>query len=301
MEQNKRDLIQPDTHETLSAAGVDAEQFLSSQKEGSFGRFYCDALHDHSINETIGSVVPHLITLVGFSEIGKSTFVSSMYHELMTSGCIGEYKFVDSDTFAGFERRSHVRNARITPENRSARTTNQDGYFLTMEFVRGTEKKKLIISDRSGEMYQNVYTSDLNAVKKDVALINSPHIIFFIDTSVLINDTEFLSFKDSFGLLLTRMQQAGVFVNSKTLDVIFNKSDKIDTENLRKIFEENSVTIKQMIKEHGSISQEFCIISNRMVDNEELKCVFRYMVSSCDDINKVVVEGVDWVSLFIKD
>jgi hypothetical protein len=301
MEQNKIDLIQTDSPKTQSSAGVNAESFLSSQKEGSSSRFYCDALYDYSINNVIGSLVPHLITLVGFSEIGKSTFVSSMYHELMINGCIGEYQFIDSDTFAGFERRAYVRNAKISPERRLARTTNQEGYFLTMEFIKGHEQKKLIISDRSGETYQKVYTSDLNAVKKDVALINSPHIIFFIDVSSLMNDTEFLSFKDSFGLLLTRMQQADVFVNRKTLDILFNQSDKLVTDKQKKIFEENAVTIKQMIKEHGNISQEFNIISNRMVDNEGLNNVFKYMVSSCDAFNEDVVENVDWVSSFLKD
>lgn len=298
MEQNKVGLIQTDTAIVQPSAGVDAKQFLNMQNDNTSGRFYCDALFDHSINGVIGSVIPHLITLIGFSEFGKSTFVASVYHELMTNGCIGEYQFVDSDTYAGFERRAHVRNAKINPEKRLSRTTHLEGYFLSMVFTRNNEDKKLIISDRSGETYLKVYTSDLSAVKQDIALINSPHIIFFIDTSVLMNDADFLSFKDSFGMLLSRMHQAEVFVNNKILDIIFNKTDQLITDELKSTFEENAKSIKQMIAEHGVLNKEFCIVSNRMIANEDLKGVLEYMVSSCDIFKEDIIEDVDWVHHF---
>lgn len=65
---------------------------------------------DENINDILGDYNTHLVTLVGFSEVGKSTFVASLYHEFMCTGEIDGYKFIDSDTYVGFERRAYIRN-----------------------------------------------------------------------------------------------------------------------------------------------------------------------------------------------
>ena len=68
--------------------------------------YYADALNDNNVNEIIGDEIPHVIILIGFPEYGKSTFVASLYHKILTDGKIGKYKFIDSDTLVGFERRA---------------------------------------------------------------------------------------------------------------------------------------------------------------------------------------------------
>ena len=53
----------------------------------------------------------------------------------MREGKIGKYKFLDSETLAGFERRSHIRNAEIVAIERLDRTPIYADYFLSMLFA----------------------------------------------------------------------------------------------------------------------------------------------------------------------
>lgn len=73
-----------------------------------------------------------MITLVGFSEVGKSSFVASLYHKFMANGEVNGSKIVYSDTFVGFEKRAYVRNEAFKTIKRNARTTMTEGQFLTL-------------------------------------------------------------------------------------------------------------------------------------------------------------------------
>lgn len=91
-----------------------------TKTEGS--KYYGDALNDTNINELVGDEIPHVVILVGFPKYGKSTFVASLYHKVLTTGCVGDYIFVDSDTLAGFERRAQVRDIELKINDRIDRT-----------------------------------------------------------------------------------------------------------------------------------------------------------------------------------
>lgn len=71
--------------------------------------YYGDALNDDNVNDIIDDVVPHVVVIIGFPKYGKSTFVASLYHAVLTVGKIGKFRFVDSDTITGFERRAQIR------------------------------------------------------------------------------------------------------------------------------------------------------------------------------------------------
>ena len=84
--------------------------------------YYGEALNDNNVNDLVDDTVPHVVILVGFPKYGKSTFVSSFYHAVMKNGKIGKYKFVDSETLLGFERRAYIRREELRVKKRLNRT-----------------------------------------------------------------------------------------------------------------------------------------------------------------------------------
>lgn len=304
MENNKSAILKGSEQSQESIVGVNTSELLAT-KPNLGGRFYSDALDDSQINGIIRSINPHLITLIGFSEFGKSTFVASMYHRAMTQGQIGGYDFYDSDTFSGFERRAYIRDVGLKLNKRFNRTTNTEGIFLTMYFKKGNEKLLLVISDRSGETYKKEYTTNANAVKADKSLIYNKHIVFFIDVSALIIDKNYLGFKSKFNTLISRLYSADVFKNEKIIDVILNKIDLLDKENEKacQLFESNAKDIIQIIEETSQtkINKQFKICSNNMADNHDLYEVFDYFVESCRPINMPTLSDINWINTKIRE
>ena len=54
--------------------------------------YYGDALNDDNVNDIIDDVVPHVVVIIGFPKYGKSTFVASLYHAVLTIGKIGKFR-----------------------------------------------------------------------------------------------------------------------------------------------------------------------------------------------------------------
>ena len=304
MENNKSTILKGSEQSQESIVGVNTSELLVTKPKLS-GRYYSDALDDSQINGIIRSINPHLITLIGFSEFGKSTFVASMYHRAMTQGKIDGYDFFDSDTFSGFERRAYIRDVGLKLNKRFNRTTNTEGYFLTMYFKKDNERLLLVISDRSGETYRNEYTSNAEAVKADMSLIYNNHIVFFIDVSALIIDKKYLGFKSKFNTLISRLYSADVFKYKKIIDVIFNKIDllKEEDENASQLFESNAKEIIQIIEDTSQtkINRQFKICSNNMEDNHDLYEVFDYFVESCKLVNMPTASEIDWINTKVKE
>lgn len=303
MENNKSAILKGSEQSQESLVGVNTSELLETKPKLS-GRYYSDALDDSQINGIIRSINPHLLTLIGFSEFGKSTFVASMYHRAMTQGQIDGYDFFDSDTFSGFERRAYIRDVGLKPNKRFNRTTTNEGYFLTMYFKKNNERLLLVISDRSGETYRNEYTSNAEAVKADKSLIYSNHIVFFIDVSVLMTNKNYLGFKSKFNSLISRLYSADVFKNEKTIDVIFNKIDLLNEgdENACQLFDSNAKEVIQIIEEASQtrINRQFKICSNNMEDNHDLYEVFDYFVESCKFVNMPIATEIDWINTKVK-
>ena len=265
-------------------------------------QYYCDALTDEKINDVLGDCDTHLITLVGFSEVGKSTFVASLYHKVMSTGEIDGYKFIDSDTYVGFERRAYIRNESLKTSKRNIRTTTLEGQFLTLTLSKDDILNKLIISDRAGETYKNSYTSNLSQVKQDKGLINSHHIIFFIDSSSVNNEDDYNDFCDDFQLLLSRMASAGVLNIPKVYDIIYNKIDLIQTDEVKELFSKQSLDFENRMKnDYGiNISNRFEIISNDMKD-QGLKDVFKYIVNTLNSHTNCQYEESNWVQTLLNE
>lgn len=297
--EDKKDILEAISGTTINQvveAGVIENSVLTS-------RYYCDALNDESINNVLGGTESRLITLVGFSEVGKSTFVASLYHKFMANGEVNGSKIVDSDTFVGFEKRAYVRNEAFKTIKRNARTTMTEGQFLTLSLSKNGKKKKLIVSDNAGEKYKNTYVDNQAEVNKDKGLVNTRHIIFFIDCSVLNDDDEYMDFYDKFQLLLSRMSTAGVFDVQKTYDIIYNKVDTNDTEEKKETYKTNRINFEnKLVTEFNiKVSNTFETISNDMKDDGMAR-TFDYIVGLLEEASSINRHSdVNWVQTLLKE
>lgn len=297
--EDKKDILEAisgTTRNKVAEAGVIENSVLTS-------RYYCDALNDESINNVLGGTESRLITLVGFSEVGKSSFVASLYHKFMANGEVNGSKIVDSDTFVGFEKRAYVRNEAFKTIKRNARTTMPEGQFLTLTLSKNGKKKKLIVSDNAGEKYKNTYVDNQAEVNKDKGLVNTRHIIFFIDCSVLNDDDEYMDFYDKFQLLLSRMSTAGVFDVQKTYDIIYNKVDTNDTEEKKETYKTNRFNFENKLATEFNIkiSNTFETISNDMKDDGMAR-TFDYIVGLLEEASSINRHSdVNWVQTLLKE
>ena len=295
--EDKKDIL-----ESLAGVALKHENVKRDDAVEIAAQYYCDSLTDENINDVLGDYNTHLVTLVGFSEVGKSTFVASLYHKLMCIGEIDGYKFIDSDTYVGFERRAYIRNESLKTSKRNSRTTTLEGQFLTLTLSKDDIINKLIISDRAGEIYKKSYKSNLSDVKKDKGLINSHHIIFFIDSSSVNNEDDYSDFCDDFQLLLSRMASAGVFDVPKVYDIIYNKLDLIQTDETKELYKKQSQDLENKMKaDYGiNISSKFEIIANDMKDSG-LKDVFRYLVNTLNSHASYQYKESNWVQTLLNE
>ena len=295
--EDKKDIL-----ESLAGVALKHENVKKDEAIEITAQYYCDSMTDENINEVLGDYNTHLVTLVGFSEVGKSTFVASLYHKLMCNGEIDGYKFIDSDTYVGFERRAYIRNESLKTSKRNSRTTTLEGQFLTLTLSKDDKVSKLIISDRAGETYKKSYKSNLADVKQDKGLINSHHIIFFIDSSSVNNEDDYSDFCDDFQLLLSRMASAGVFNVPKVYNIIYNKLDLIQTDETKELYKKQSQDLENKMKaDYGiNISSKFEIIANDMKDSG-LNDVFRYLVNTLNSHASYQYKESNWVQTLLNE
>lgn len=262
------------------------------------GTYYGDALNDSNINNIVGDSQPHVVVLVGFPKYGKSTFVASFYHAVMTTGQIGKYKFVDSDTLVGFERRAYIRNAELKIKTRLDRTLMYDDFFLSLLFENQLtgNKVKLILSDRSGEDYRE-YGKFEAAISKDKALNYARHIIFFLDAEAVADD-RYLDMQNDLSMLLPRMKKYGAFGGKKCVDVVFNKIDLV-TENMENNYTTNRDEIVSKISAVTSVNRVDALQSLYVPMNDDCTKFFEYLLDSCEQpeaLSEEEKEKQDWVN-----
>lgn len=296
--EDKKDILES----LAGVAQLKHDNVIKDDAIENIAQYFCDSMTDENINDVLGDYNTHLVTLVGFSEVGKSTFVASLYHKLMCTGEIDGYNFIDSDTYVGFERRAYIRNESLKTSNRNSRTTTLEGQFLTLTLSKDNKINKLIISDRAGETYKNSYTSNLSQVKQDKGLINSHHIIFFIDSSSVNNEDDYNDFCDDFQLLLSRMASAGVLNIPKVYDIIYNKIDLIQTDEVKELFSKQSQDLENKMKvDYGiNISRKFEIVANDMKD-QGLGYVFKYLVNTLDSHTNYQYKESNWVKTLLNE
>ena len=282
--------------ENQNETGKKISEYTGQNKKK--GTFYGDALNDGNINDVVGESQPHVVVLVGFPKYGKSTFVASFYHAVMTTGQIGKYKFIDSDTLVGFERRAYIRNAELKIKTRLDRTPMYADFFLSLLFenIETGNKVKLILSDRSGEDYRE-YGKYEAKISDDKSLRHARHIIFFLDAGATASD-RFLDMQSDLGMLLPRMNKYGAFSNKKCVDVVFNKKDLV-TKELEAVYKANKSEIEDKIKALTIINKVEELESLHLPMNDRCLNFFEYLIDSCEQPEKLSDEDkakLDWVN-----
>ena len=186
-----------------------------------------DAFYEGDINDLDCDDKPELITLMGLSSSGKTTFVGSLYALLRRRPDLLGVTFLDSDTLTGFEKKVYLR--RIKGDSKSAvkRTLRSDGSILNIVIADENEQSRMIlISDKAGESYGDVLDSSEEA-KKHIAVKYANKLVLFLDSEEIIN--RYSSYKDKLLTLLTAFNEAGMLPEEKKVITVFNKIDMLES------------------------------------------------------------------------
>lgn len=282
-----------DANHTITASDFDDKSSASRKT------FYGDAMNESNVNELVDDIVPTVFVLVGFPKYGKSTFVSSFYHVVLHEGKIGKYKFLDSETLAGFERRSHIRNAEIVAKDRLDRTPVYADYFLSMLFenTKTHEHVKIVLSDRSGEAYHN-YATKKAILGKDKVLATKCHLIYFLDSEELATHDSFITMRNDIDNLSKQMKKIGLFDNDKTYEVVYNKADKLEEDSVLKLgFESSMPMIETKLENYCKLRNKIRINSLDPLRNKDLKEYFEKLLDDCSTVKAIddkLLEKINW-------
>lgn len=294
----KMDLIKG----AVQASNNDKLDNMTSYNEGIFiGEALGD---DEKINSLMSSTKPEIIVLVGFVGYGKTSFVASCYHILLTEGRIGEYTFYDSDTLTGFERRIYLRRLSsiyddITPMTK--RTIRGEPHLLTFRFSHpGKEDKVMVISDHSGEDYDK-YRDNKSNLEKDILLKNADRIFFFVDCEKLVNNQR-LAIQNYYSQLIQNMHEMESFKNGVLIQFLFNKIDLVTADKENKFHEEKRKFLEKMASVlQLPIGESIEVISNQ-VEDKSVEGLLLDIIENTRPSNQC--EGdfleLDWVKTMLK-
>ncbi|MBE6336851.1 MAG: hypothetical protein E7066_09290 [Lentimicrobiaceae bacterium] len=293
----KIDLIKGTIQNSSSSSPNDIDAY-------NIGSFIGEALdNDEKINSLISMTKPEITVLVGFVGFGKTSFIASCYHMLLTDGNIGDYMFYDSDTLTGFERRVYLRRIsqeydEITPQTR--RTIRGEPHLLTLRFSHPKHGDKVVvISDHSGEDYDDYRNKKAN-LEKDVLLRNADRILFFVDCGKLVNNGR-LNMQNQYSQLIQNMHETSSFRDSVKIQFLFNKLDLTEGKEEKYKLEKQRFldTMNDIL--HIPIGDSVEVISNQ-VESETVKKLLLDII----DNTRMNIQGendfskLDWVKSMLK-
>ena len=260
---------------------------------------------DEKLNLLMTDTKPYITILVGFEGYGKTSFVATCYNLLLRDGKIGNYRFCDSDTLVGLERRSFLRRYNETLEGISPttkRTIRGEAHLLTFHFTKDKNEKITIFSDHSGEDYRN-YANKQDEIEKDILIQNADKILFFIDIPSLL-DKGYLSMYTNYRNLLTNMKSAQIFRERTQTILLFNKIDTLEDDKKQR-FEGKKQKIVELFSDNVG-TKNFKIIeltSNNIEHSDNLQQLLREIVESNSSQQWMTNADSDleWVKQFIKE
>lgn len=260
---------------------------------------------DEKLNLLMTETKPYITVLVGFEGYGKTSFVATCYHILLTDGGIGDYKFFDSDTLVGLERRSFLRRYNKIMEGippATKRTIRGEAHLLTFRFSKDGKEKVTIFSDHSGEDYRE-YADKKGKIENDILIQNADRILFFIDIPMLLG-TDYLQMLQYYKNLLNNMKAAGIFRPQTKVSILFNKIDIVPSEGADRYEKKKQAilpTFRNIIGKQNVESID--LTSNDIQKSDTLKQLLQGIVESesnqnWNDSGEV---NLDWVKQFIKE
>lgn len=296
------DLLQNNVEKHREAAAVPQ---TTVQNDNSV--FIGEALNDdEKLNLLMTDTKPYITILVGFEGYGKTSFVATCYHVMLTDGGIGEYKFCDSDTLVGLERRSFLRRLNAAMESipsSTKRTIRGEAHLLTFHLSKDGNEKITIFSDHSGEDYRT-YANYKDEIKNDVLIQNADRILFFVDIPSLL-DTRFLRMMQDYKNLLSNMKSADIFRPQTKITLLFNKIDIIKDDATKERYEEKKKVLIPIFRAKIGINEIETIelTSNNIDKSDDLKSLLQDIAQS-DSIQTWIDNNesdLDWVKKFIKE
>ena len=261
--------------------------------------YYCDALNEHNVNKIADGSRLNIVAIVGFVDYGKTTFVSTLYHQLLTNVEFCDHVMYDSDTFIGFERRFLIRSLNTPMEETSKRTIKGEDSLLALTLdSKENGRYKLILSDKSGEDYAD-FTGSEEEMKDYVILSLAHHILFFIDTEKLLHSMA--SVKYSYNGLVKDLVDHKMISNKNRVSLVFNKHDMVGDQ--EEIYKENKKIMIDFFEDvfRGMVVHQYEIDSTGASDH------FASMSKLCKDImsltNQVekTTDDLNWVKKELND
>ena len=261
--------------------------------------YYCDALNEHNVNKIADGSRLNIVAIVGFVDYGKTTFVSTLYHQLLTNVEFCDHVMYDSDTFIGFERRFLIRSLNTPMEETSKRTIKGEDSLLALSLdSKENGRYKLILSDKSGEDYAD-FTGSEEEIKDYVILSLAHHILFFIDTDKLLHSMA--SVKYSYNGLVNDLVDHKMISNKNRVSLVFNKHDMVGDQ--EETYKENKKIMIDFFEDvfKGMVVHQYEIDSTGASDH------FASMSKLCKDImsltNQVekTTDDLNWVKKELND
>ena len=281
------------------AQGATNTSAANGQNDGG-RRFFCDAKSQSELNSFVNNEKPKLVALVGFADYGKSTFIGSLYQQLIVNQSYGGYSFVDSDTYVGFERRVFLRRTNDNNVSDTKRNILGENDILAFNFRSENNKShQVIVSDKAGETYSKYISSD-HEIEKDIVLQNADLVLFFIDAEL---DNKSLAehnlMAEKYESILTRLKAKGKIGERTDYIVVFTKADRVNTEERKKKLAERSEKFKQLFKESiGAEASGVFEVNSRDLNNESLNKLFAQIISPKQPTQ--AVKELDWVKMEIE-
>lgn len=214
-----------------NAGGVEVEPIQPDvqELEGVEGSYRYNSLRNSDVNTFASDSRPTLITLLGISECGKTTFVGSVFAILRRRPELLNVTFLDSDTLTGFEKRVHLRLLSENGISVQPRTRRKEKSILNA--LLGNERMEnphmYVFSDQSGEIYLDAVTKD-DVVKEQSAVKYADKLVFFVDTEAILDDKRYMLYKKNTNTLLTRFKTNNMLPFDAEIFVAFNKIDMVE-------------------------------------------------------------------------
>lgn len=259
---------------------------------------------DEKINELMTNSKPQITILVGFQGYGKTSFISTCYHIVLTEGRVGEYTCYDSETLTGLERRLFLRRYHEALEDetpQTIRTLRGEAHLLTFRFNHSKNGEKLIvISDHSGEDYRR-YSEVKGSLEEDILIQNADRLLLFVDVKELIG-AGFLPMMERYTSLINNMKESGIFKSNVKVQVLYNKYDCI--ANKQEVFEKKSKNLMDKFSKliGYEIVDTFNIVSNQIDNSNELRRLLVDVVESNIPKEEPYMSNteLDWAKLYLK-
>lgn len=285
--------------EALLGLQKDEADYINNQKVDEIPKhnFFGDAKSDKELNDLMDNRKPLIISVIGFPECGKSTFVSSIYYLCLTRGGIKQYKFYNSDTLIGFEKRSFIRQITTETENRNFRTQVYENSFLSLYFKNDEGKNvKIILSDRSGETYQK-YKDKAGLSAHDVGLCYADIIILLVDSNEFISHN--VNEKKRLRCLISRLKEEGIFKPNTKFYLVMNKTDLCSHEEIES-------KINDFLEKNKELFPESYDVKHIQSINLRGSNALEEFVSSLIEIKfkeelSHDIEDIDWVRILINN